>query len=166
MSYTETTTATQTYTTVDIEKVVRRFTADMVMIASSTGAITEAEARDYAHDVEALAKAGFLRKVDITLLSCGIEVTAVTYVVNTSAGELTTSRPGGVLWRRVSAPHLRIVLFYTSSYDGDARESMRKHLKVEWVPTSEDTSHFTLKQVAGRDYASNGWGLQRTDFGL
>lgn len=165
MSYTETTTATQTHTTVDIERVVRRFTADMVMIASSSAAITEAKARDYAHDVEALAKEGFLRKVDVTLLSYGIEVCAVTYVVNTSAGELTTSRPGGVKWPRVHFPDLRIILFYTASYDDEARDAMRKHLKVEWVPTSADTSHSALKQVAGRDYASNSWGLQRTDFG-
>ena len=165
MSYTETTTATQTYTTVDIERVVRRFTADLVMIASSSGAITEEEARDYAHDVEALAKGGFLSKVDITLLSYGIEVCAVTYVVNTSAGELTTNRPGGVKWPRVYVPRLRIILSHTSSYDDEAQEAMRKHLKVEWVPTFEDTSHSSLKQVAGRDYASNAWGLQRTDFG-
>jgi len=165
MSYTQTTTATQTYTTVDIENVVRRFTADMVMIASSTGAITEAKARDYAHDVEALAKKGFLRKVDITLFSNGVEVNATTYLVNTSAGELTTSRPGGVKWPRVPGSYLRIILWYTSSYDDDARESMRKHLKVNWTPTYEDTSHSTLKQVASRDYTSNGWGLQRTDFG-
>ena len=163
MSYTQT--ATQTYTTVDIENVVRRFTADIVMIAGSTGAITEAKARDYAHDVEALAKAGYLRKVDVTLLSYGVEVSAATYTVNTSAGDLITTRPGGVKWRRVPGPHLRIILSHTSSYNDDARESMRKRLKVTWVPTSEDTSHSTLKQVAARDYASNGWGLQRTDFG-
>lgn len=163
MSYTQT--ATRTYTTVDIERVVRRFKADIVMIAGSTGAITEATARDYAHDVEALAKAGYLRKVDVTLLSHGAEVSAVTYTVNTSAGELTTNRPGGVKWRRVSGPYLRIILSYTSSYDDDACEAMRKNLKVTWVPASEDTSHSTLKQVAARDYASNGWGLQRMDFG-
>ena len=165
MSYTETTTTTQTYTTVDIERVVRRFTADMMMIASSSGAITEAKARDYAHDVEALAKKEFLRMVDVTLLSGEREVCAVTYVVNTSAGELTTSRPGGVKWPRVPFPDLRIILSHTAKYDDEEREAMRKHLKVEWVPSYADTSHSALKQVAGRDYASNGWGLQRADFG-
>lgn len=164
MSYTETTTTTQTYTTVDIERVVRRFKADLVMIASSSGAITEATARDYAHDVEVLAKEGFLSTVDITLLSYWTEVRAVTYVVNTSAGELTTSRPGGVKWPRVHSPELRIVLSYTSNYDAEARESMRKHLKVGWVPTLADTSHTTLQRFAGRDYVSSGWGMQRTDF--
>ena len=45
----------------DIETVVRRFKADLVMIAQSTGAFTEAKARDYAHDVEVLAKEGYLK---------------------------------------------------------------------------------------------------------
>jgi hypothetical protein len=43
---------TYSYTLTDIETVVRRFTADIVMIAQSSGAVSEAKARDYAHDVE------------------------------------------------------------------------------------------------------------------
>ncbi len=89
---THTTTDTYTYTTSDIETVVRRFTADIVMIAQSSGAITEAKARDYAHDVDALAKKGYLKKVDLTLFSGSTEVRATQYVVNTSAGDLTMSR--------------------------------------------------------------------------
>jgi hypothetical protein len=38
------TTETYTYTDADVEAVARRFTADIVMIAQSTGAITEDEA--------------------------------------------------------------------------------------------------------------------------
>ena len=51
----QTRTATATYTVVDIENVVRRLKADLVMIADSTGAWTAAKAADYAHDVEVLA---------------------------------------------------------------------------------------------------------------
>ena len=91
---TTTGTASQTYTKVDIEKVVRRFTADLLMIAQSTGAITEATARDWANDVELLAKNEYLASVDLTLLdNKGFEVRAVRYTVNNAAGELeTTSR--------------------------------------------------------------------------
>ena len=46
-------TVSHTYT--DIETVVRRFATDLVMIAQSSRAITETKARDYAHDIEALA---------------------------------------------------------------------------------------------------------------
>ena len=41
------------------------------MIAQSSGAITEACAHDYAHDVELLAKEGYLKSVDLTLLQQG-----------------------------------------------------------------------------------------------
>ena len=164
MSYTATASATQTYTTSDIEKVVRRFSADITMIAQSTGAISEATAAEYAHDVEMLARHGYLRKVDLTLSSGSSEVRAAQYVVNTAAGDLAMSRPGGVLWPRVANPDFRIVLFYTDDYTDEARRSISGKLKIGWVPASADTSHATLTSAGGRDYASNGWGMQRKDF--
>jgi hypothetical protein len=162
MSYV--TTETHTYTIADIEIVVRRFTADMVMIAQSTGAITEAKARDYAHDVEVLAKEGYLSKVDLTLFSGAVEVQATQYGVDIAAGELAMSRPGGAMWPRVANPNLRIILYYTDEYTQTAREAMKKKLKIGWVPTDADTSHSTLKPSGSRDYASNGWGMRRKDF--
>lgn len=164
MSYTAS--STYTYSVVDIEVVMRRFSADIMMIAASTQAITEATARDYAHDAEVLAKNGYLRAVDLTLLSGTSEICATQYGVNTSAGELTTSRPGGVLWPRVANAHIRITLFYTSAYDASARESLRQSLRINWIPSTEDTSHSRLVQSGSRDYASNGWSLQRKDFGV
>lgn len=164
---TSTSTATTSYTTADIEIVVRRFTADILMIAQSTGAITEAKAREYAADVEILAKKGFLSAVDLTLLtggSYGVEERAAKYTVNTTAGDLTSSRPGGALWPRVNDPFLRIVLSYTSAYDSAAKAALSPKLNIAWTPTNADTSHFSLNQSGGRDYASNGWGLQRKDF--
>src|ERR1700716_2644033 len=106
MSYAAFATDTETfsYTNADVEAVARRFTADLVMIAQSSGAITEAKAREYAHDVEALAKKGFLEKVDVTLLSGLVEMRAVQYTVNTTSGDLTMSRPGGVMWPQVANP--------------------------------------------------------------
>lgn len=159
-----TATHTSTYTTVDIEKVVRRFTADIVMIAQSTGAVTEAKARQYAHDVEALAKEGYLRSVDLTLFSNGVEQRAATYQVNTVSGDLTMSRPGGVLWPRVHNPYLRIILSHTSSYDDAAKDRMRDELEISWTATNDDTSHRSLNRLGGRDYTSNGWGMQRLDY--
>ena len=56
MSSSNSSTYTTTYTFADVEKVVRSIKADLVMIASSTKAITESEAKEYAHDIELLAK--------------------------------------------------------------------------------------------------------------
>ena len=157
-------TETESYTYTDIETVVRRLTADLLMIAQSSGAITENEAYDYAHDIETLAKFGYLKKVDITLLSGASEIRAIQYVVNTSAGGLTMSRPGAVLWPCVENPYLRIVLGPTSSYDAAAEARMKGKLRFSWAPTNADISHSYLKRGSDRSYASNGWGLQRTDY--
>lgn len=164
MTSTSTHTASNTYTHIDITTVVKRFTADIVMIAQSSAAITEDKARQYAHDVEELAKKGYLKKVDLTLFSGGSEVRATQYTVNTTSGDLTMSRPGNAMWPRVNSPYLRIILSYTSDYDAAAKEAMKNKLKISWSPTNDDTSHSSLKSSGNHDYAKNGWGMQREDF--
>jgi len=167
MTRTTTQTRTTTYTTTDIANVVRRMTADLVMIAQCTGAITEVRAREYAHDIEALAQGGYLAAVDVTLLTCGeygTEVSATTYTVNTASGELSSSRPGGLMWPRVNQPYLRIILTHTAAYDAEATAKLKPKLKRPWTGTTADTSHSNLARGAGRDYASNGYGLRRKDF--
>jgi hypothetical protein len=161
---TQTKTASATYTVVDIENVVRRVKADLVMIADSTGGWTPDRARDYAHDIEVLAKAEYLEYVDVTLFSNGIEIKAVRFDVDTDAGSLSTSRPGGVLWPKVTGPYLRIVLGYTSAYTDAAREATKGKLKIGWAPTNADTSHACLASAGGRDYVSNRYGMQRKDW--
>lgn len=164
MSYTYA--ATETYSVADIEVVMRRVTTDLVMIASSTKAITEEKARDWGHDIEILAKNGYLKKVDLTLLSSGVEQKATCFEVNTASGDLTMSRPGGVMWPQVLNPELRIVLSYTSTYDDAAKKAMAPKLNINWVPSNADLSHATLTASASRDYVSHGYGMQRKDFSL
>lgn len=160
----QTRTASATYTVVDIENVVRRVKADLFMIADSTGAWTAAKAADYAFDIEILAKAGYLKYIDVTLMSNGFEVKAVRFDVDTDAGSLTSSRPGGVLWPRVVGGHLRIVLGYTDSYTNAARDATKSKLKIAWGPSTADTSHVSLISSGGRNYASNAYGMQRKDW--
>ncbi|MEK6209928.1 MAG: hypothetical protein AABM64_06055 [Pseudomonadota bacterium] len=162
MSYSVT--ETETYSIADVEIVMRRVTTDLVMIASSTGAITEDKAREWGHDVELLAINGYLRAVDVTLFSAGVEQKATRFEVKTDSGELVMGRPGGVLWPRVAQPDLRIVLFHTGAYDAAAKAKMADKLCLSWVPTTADTNHSSLKVQAGRDYVSNGYGMQRKDF--
>ena len=147
--------ATETYSVADVEVVMRRVTTDLIMIAASTGAMTEKEARDYGHDIEALAKDNYLKMVDLTLMSNGIEQRAIRFEVNTAAGELTMNRPGGVLWPKLPNPELRIILFHTAAYDPLAREKMSCKLKISWVPTSADTSHINLTSSSSRYNARN-----------
>lgn len=164
MTMTATRTSTATYTTIDIENVVRRVRADLMMIADSTGAWTPTEAANYAHDIELLAKKGYLAWIDLTLLSAGIEIKAVRFEVDTESGSLTSSRPGGVLWPRVNSPHLRIVISYTAAYDDDAHRALRDSLKIGWTTSYDDTSHSSLTGGTGRDYTSNAYGMKRKDW--
>lgn len=164
MSVTQVRSASATYTYVDIENVVRRVNADLVMIADSTGCWTAEEARNYAHDIEVLAKAGYLAWVDVTLVSNGVEIKAVRFEVDTDAGSLSTSRPGGVLWPKIAGAKLRIILNYTDAYTSAAREATKGKLKIGWVTSYEDTSHTGLKSSGGRNYVSNAYGVQRKDW--
>ena len=90
-------TSTSTYTVADVEKVMRSVKADLIMIASSTKAMTENNAAEYAHDIEALAKKNYLKFADVTLMDGFSEVRAIKYEFQTE-GATGTARPGGVLW--------------------------------------------------------------------
>ena len=159
MSYSST--ETSTYTTTDVEAVMRRITADLVMIAA--GAITESKAREYAHDIELLAKNGYLDYVDVTLISNGVEQKATRFHVNES-GELANDRPGDARWPRIQGAYLRIVVNNRSTYDQAARQKLSGKMKISWSPCSDDISHSGLTQSGGREYSSNGYGMQRKDY--
>lgn len=164
MSLTLTRSQSATYTDTDIESVMRRVKADLIMIANSTGYWSEDTARLYAHDIELLVKRGHLAWVDVTLLSYGAERQAVRFTPSSEAGGWTSSRPGA-LWPRVPSPRLRIILSHTSSYTAEAEASLSKLFKVKWHATSEDTSHAGLAAAGGRDYASSSFGMKRKDWG-
>lgn len=153
---------TETYSIADIENVFRQFTTDLRMIADSSGAMTRAQAEEYGHDVEYLAKRDYLKYVDVTLFSYGEEVKAVRYTVNTAAGSLTPNRPGGVLWPKVSGARLSVIVGPTQSFWLDP--NIMNALKISWSPTSQDISHSTLQDGDGRSYVSNAYGVQRQDY--
>lgn len=164
MSSTATASISESYTFADIENVVRRFTADLKMIANSTGAESEEWAADVAYDVELFAKKGFLKSVDVMQFSYGREVRAVHYDVNVAAGGLTANRPGGVRWDSLPNQELRIILTYSEAGTTSHRESVKQHLRRNWFPTLEDTSHASLRMAGGRDYVSGAFGFQRKDY--
>lgn len=164
MSGTSSSTRTVTFTQEDVAKVVRRFTSDLKMIAESSKSMTEAEASKYGHDVEYLAQRGYLKMVDVTLLSAGVEVKAVQYVVQVGSNDLSPSKPGGVRWPEVSQPFLRLILSHTNDYTAAVKEKTRQNLEINWVSTDASTAHVSLKESGGRDYSSNAFGVTRKDF--
>lgn len=164
MSSTYSSTETSTYTVADVEKVMRSIRADLMMIADSTKAMTEDKAKDYAHDIELLAKNGYLTTVDVTLLSANEkEIVAAKYQFQTenAAG---AERPGGVLWPATPTGRIRIVMMHTDAYYEQSEKVSKLPMKVSWGPSSADTSHSSLSASGGRGYSSNGFGANRKDF--
>ena len=159
MSGTSSNTKTYSYTNEDVTKVVRRFTADLLMIASSTKGMTEEEAAKYGHDVEYLAQRGFLKLVDVTLLDNGVEVTASQYLVRAGTNDLVPSKPGGVLWPAVGSPKVRIVLRYTDTYSQAEKDAAKPNLRFTWSSTDANLNHPSLKVSDARDYSCNGYGI-------
>ncbi|NTI49027.1 hypothetical protein G6L94_11940 [Agrobacterium rhizogenes] len=164
MSVTRTASATGSYTTTDINIVVRQFTTDLKMIASSSRAMTEKEASENGADVELLAVKGYLKAVDVTQMFGGKEIRAVKYYVDENTGALKSARPGGVRWPELPGSEIRIVMTRTDSFTSAALESLRGRLNFNWGFTSVDTTHSSLTSTGGRDYASNGWGMRREDW--
>jgi len=137
------------------------------MIAASSGAMTREEAEKYGHDIERLANGEYLKFVDVTLIANGEEVRAARYTVNIAAGDLTPSRPGGVLWPKIAGAGLNIVIVYTDKWwalPESSRKAIKASLKIQWGPSSRDISHAALKAVAWRSYVSGAYGVERQDY--
>lgn len=164
MSSSYSSTETSTYTVADVEKVVRSIKADLMMIADRTKALTEEKAKEYAHDIELLAKKNYLTTVDVTLISSAeTEIVAAKYQFQ-NEGASGGDRPGGVLWPATPTGRIRIVMYHTDAYHAQPEQVSKLPLKLSWTPTSVDTTHSRLSATGGRGYSSNGYGANRNDF--
>lgn len=156
--------STSTYTFADVEKVIRSVKVDLIIIATTTKAMTEQDAADYAHDIEVLAKNNYLEYVDVTLMNGTSEVRAIKYEFQ-SEGATGSERPGGVTWPLIpenQGGSIRVHLRCTASSSAEKRAQLP--LKISWAPSSTDTSHKNLNSSTGRGYSSNGFGTNRKDF--
>lgn len=116
------------------------------MIASSTKAITESEAKEYAHDIELLAKNDYLSKVDVTLInSYGSEIRAIQYTFQTENAS-GSERPGGMCGLTPDG-RVRIILSHTDKYRSESDKVSKLPFEITWVSTTESTNHSSLSAV-------------------
>ena len=150
MSYSES--ITQTYSVVDIGKVIDCIAADLDMNSQSTGLLTREVVKKYAADVKSLAQQGYLVEANIMLQdSSGVTIRAAKYEVSTDASTLTARRPGNNLWPRTPSGELSIVVRYSQKWRGltDAqRAAFKQTLATTWTTTDTDLSFPSLTQVA------------------
>lgn len=156
-------TSSSTYTDTDVATVMRKFRADLRMMAESSGGMTLSEAEKHAADIELLAQHGCLEFVDVRLMSYGIEQKAVRYTINTQSAALQSTRPGDALWPRLTLPELKVVIRYING-GRDTKNALQSKLNFTWSTTYDDISHSSLTGGTGRSYGSNGYGLDRQDY--
>jgi hypothetical protein len=127
--------------------------------------MSEEHADKYAHDIDLLAKSGYLDAVDVTLLSAlRTEIKAARYNFKSGAEAIGSARPGGVRWPDTPSGSVRIILYTNDKYDNEADKVAKLPCKISWKPTSEDATHSALKMAGGRQYSSNGFGANRDDY--
>lgn len=163
-SYTE----SGTYTAADIVKVADRFAADLAMIAQSTQKMSSVEVDEYVSDIKALAKASYLERISLVLFDANRdEIRARRYQVSTNAELWSSDRPGDNLWPQMAGGSLEVIVSYNAAWHAlseSAKTDFKAGLKIPWSPSSIDVSFPGLTGTLGRRYASNAYGMQRTDF--
>ena len=163
-------TQTQTYTVVDIRKVLDHFAADFTMISQATGLWSAASVATTVSDLKEFAEAGYLNKINLILKNnAGIVLKAAVYEVASSAVGWTSERPGNNLWPRIPDGSLKIIADLNRKWwdmqDAGRAGFIKSHsLHSNWPVSSEDTSFTGLVANSGQRYASNGYGLSRQNF--
>lgn len=159
---------TQSFTTLDVGKVLDCFAADFDGMGQSTGLRSHESTKQVAADVKLMAVYGYLAEVNLYLRDANDDIIrAAKYQVTTTAGALTASRPGNNLWPRTPGGRLCVHVTYTSAWwelTEAQRTAFKGRLARPWGTLDLDTSFPMLSAQHDRDYVSNGFGLQKTVF--
>jgi hypothetical protein len=161
MTYSES--LTQTYSVVDIGKVVDCIAADLDMNAQSTGLLTREKAKRYAADIKTMAQKGYLLEANIVLKdSFGRTIRAAKYEVSTDASSLTAQRPGNNLWPLTPGGELGVIIQWNQKWRDLTvyqRAAFMQGLSPDWTTSNIDLSFPGLSSTTDRNYVSNGWGV-------
>ena len=160
-----TVTVTETYTRTDIAKVFELFTAELRLIARSTGLWTQEYALQVSEDIVAFAEHEYLHEVHIVLSDAqGVPVQVHEYKVSTEASGWTMQGPRGNVWPETPGGSLTVLLSYGPKWgalDDAARARFKSQRRCSWSPSTIDTRYPGLTSTETRTYASNAYGLRR-----
>jgi hypothetical protein len=161
-------TQTTTYTVSDVARVMNCFAADFDMFAQSSGCRTRESVKTITADVIAMAKAGYLREVNLYLkTSAGVTIKAAKYEVKVDGSLGNNATPGNSLWPYTQSGSLCVHVTYTDAWwalTDTARATFKGGLQSPWGTLDLDTSFPTLTRSADRNYVSNGYGIRKYTF--
>jgi hypothetical protein len=163
-------TQTQTYTVVDIRKVIDHFAADFTMISQATGLWSPASVDATVSDLKQFAEAGYLTQVNLILKNkAGTVIQASVFKISNAAVGWRSERPGNNLWPHTPDGTLKLIADLNPKWwamQQTERESflVSHSLISKWPVSNEDTSFASLTSSSGQRYASNGYGMERQNF--
>lgn len=159
-------TYTQTYTRTDVAKVLEVLTAELRLIARSTGLWAQEHAMQVSDDVVAFAQEEYLREVHIVLSDVrGSVIRVHEYSISTDASGWATQGPRGNVWPATPGGTLAVILCYGARWqalDEGARERFKSRRNIRWSPASIDTRYPGLATTETRTYASQAYGMRRS----
>jgi len=161
MTYSES--LTQTYSVVDIGKVIDCIAADFDMNAQSTGLLTREKVKRYSVDIKTMAQKGYLLEANIILNdSFGRTIRAAKYEVSIDASTLTAQRPGNNLWPCTPGGELSVIVQWNQKWwdlTPSQRVAFMQGLSPDWTTSNVDLSFPSLSRTTDRNYLSSGWGV-------
>lgn len=163
-------TQTITYSVVDVRKVVDCFAADFSMKAQATGLRSRDNVAEVVSDLKIFAENGYLDDVQLILKDAdGTEIRGAVYTVSENAVGWSSDRPGNNLWPRTPGGTLKVLASMNQSWwdKSDTEKSAfisKNSMYSSWSKNTDGTSLANLRPSTGQRYASNGYGLQRTNY--
>lgn len=164
-------TQTNTFTTADIRKVIEHFAADFSMMVQFTGLLSRDYVTKVAHDLNVFADHKYVTEVKLMLKDKdGNKLNAAVYKISEAAAGWTCERPGNNNWPRTPDGALLVIGSMTQVWraktEAEKAAFRQKHgVNWPWDPTTQDVSVLGMTTTAGQTYVSNGFGIQRTNYG-
>lgn len=167
MSY-GTQTITATYTRVDIRKVFEAVEAELRMAVTRTEIKSASWATEMAHDLRHFAENGALHRAHLILSDAlGREIRALVFSPTDAALGWVDERPKANRWPSLPSGTMQVVVEYTATFKA-LPESKKMAIKsgclLTWGPSGIDISHAGLRATRSQQHASNGYGVDSTDY--
>lgn len=164
-------TITPTYTKTDIRRTFTNFEADLRMIVSRTGKMTEQYLENVCYDIYLFAEYAMIATVDITLLDeSNKPLRAAKFTVNESGNVVSGSRPGSNNdWPIIATSELKVIVTFTKNYTNLSEEDKNTFLKDKgfkspWGRTDINIKYPHLTKEDAQLYGSNGYELKKDNY--
>ncbi len=161
-------TATSTYTTIDVNRVLDCFAADFDMIAQSTGLRTRENVKLVTSDIRQMAIANYLEEVNLYLINAnGVTIKAAKYQVFETTSSSNSEKPSQNLWTSCPGGSLMVHVTYNNRWSDLTKaqqEAFIANYQLHWGTNNLDTSFPMLSNTANQVYSSNAYGLKKVVF--